>query len=135
MRNLAGILIAGVLVAGCTESSLQAGRSSVARHEGGRAYAKVTGLSDEFGNIYTEFVQQDLTALGISPGSHFTVGVGDKSFKVYLGKTYSDVPRGQWVAFLRAEGVLQIARNFENASKTLGCKAGDTILISPLPAK
>ena len=103
---------------------------SVAIHKDGRAYATVTGISESFGNIYTQFVSADLQRLGITPGSYFVVGKGDKAFKVQLGKTYSDVPRGQWVAFIAAEGTLKIARNFENASKTLTCKPGDRIFIA-----
>ena len=103
---------------------------SVAIHKDGRAYATVTGTSESFGNIYTQFVSADLQRLGITPGSYFVVGKGDKAFKVQLGKTYSDVPRGHWVAFITAEGILKIARNFENASKTLTCKPGDRIFIA-----
>jgi len=108
---------------------------SVAHFRDGKAHANVTGTSESFGNIYSQFVQHDLTALGIAEGSDFTVGMGDASFNIRLAKTYSDVPRGEWVAFIRADGKLQVARNYANASETLGCKAGDEIYIAPLPAK
>ena len=60
------------------------------------------------------------------------MGFADKSFSVYLASTYSDVPEGDWVAFMTAEGYLKIARNGANANQTLGCKKGDTISIGPL---
>ena len=49
-----------------------------------------------------------------------------------MGTTYSDVPRGGWVALLNRDGTLRIARNLENAGETLGAKAGDRLFIKPL---
>ena len=88
------------------------------------------GDVDQVRLIYTQFVSADLQQLGITVDSYFVVGKGDKAFKVQLGRTYSDVPRGHWVAFITAEGTLTVARNFENASRTLTCKPGDRIFIA-----
>ncbi len=98
--------------------------------EGG-AYTKIESISSTYGNINTEFIEGDLQQLGISSKTRFQVSYGEQTFTVLLATTYGDVPRGEWVAFLTAEGRLRIARNYENASKTLGCKEGDKIFIAP----
>jgi hypothetical protein len=46
------------------------------------------------------------------------------------------VPRGEWVAFVTAEGQLRVARCFANAAEQLGCAPGDLLSIralKPLP--
>lgn len=102
--------------------------ASVARFEDNRAFARVK----KRGNILTEFVAADLERLGIKKGDMFRVSFGDKTVTVLLGTTYSDVPKGEWIAFVQAEGLLKIARNWEDAAGTLGCKEGDELCISPI---
>jgi hypothetical protein len=106
-------------------------RSSVAVFKDGRAHAKVTRVGNGYGNLYTPYVRADFARLGIAAGSWFTVGRGDKAFKVFLGCQYGDVPPGQWVAFFTADGILVIARNFANPAKELGCVGGEEIYIAP----
>lgn len=101
---------------------------SVARFVNGKAYAKVA----KYGDMQTEFVATDMEKLGIKKGDKFRVSFKDKSFTVLFGTTYDDVPSGEWVAFMEAGGLLRIARNWENAKDTLGCKEGDEICISPI---
>ena len=106
-------------------------RQSTATFTDGRAYGQVLRLSEEFGNLYTSFVEGDLDRLGISQGQTFTFGKGERSYSVKLATTYADVPEGQWVAFFTDEGMLKIARNMRNAAVTTGCVPGDKIYISP----
>ncbi len=94
------------------------------------ALTKVASINPSFGNLQTEFTSADLDALDIKRGNYFWVSFNDKTFKVLYGTTYSDVPTGDWIAFVSAEGTLRIARNYDNANKTLGCKEGDTIMIT-----
>lgn len=89
----------------------------------------VVAIDDEYGNIETDLGPAAIEELGLSMGDTFPVGAGDNEVKVYLGSTYSDVPRGDWVAFITSGGNLQIARNFENAAATLDVKVGDTITL------
>jgi len=112
-----------------------AGLASVAAFRDGVAFAKITHVGTSYGNLDTAFIQNDLDRLGIKPTTHFMVGMGDKRFRVFLGKTYGDVPRGDWVAFLTAEGRLRIARNYANAAETLGCVVGDEVFIGPVDSK
>lgn len=102
---------------------------SVAVYKDGKAFAKVSKTGYNFD---TEFVAADLAKMGITKGSYFTVRHGDKNAKVFFGVSYSDVSQGQWVAFLTAEGYLKIARNYADASSTLGCEQNDIISIEPL---
>ena len=95
----------------------------------GGAYAKVTKVSNVYGNFDTEFTKADLKKAGIEKGKKFVVKFGKKRYDVYYGDTYFNVPRGEWIAFVTADGYLKIARNFADAIKLLGCKEGDTIFI------
>lgn len=91
--------------------------------------AEVSAISDDHGNIDTNAGAEAIAELQLQKGKSFPVGFGDKEFKVYFGDTYSDVPRGDWVAFVTEGGTLRIARNFEDAAATLGVKVGDTITL------
>ena len=90
---------------------------------------KVIAISQDYGNLDTSFVPDDLKRLGIKPGDSFQVGFSDKRFDVYLGQAYSDVPKGDWVAFFTQAGNLRIARNLDDAAKTLGVKQGDALTL------
>ena len=105
--------------------------ASVARFKRGKAFAKVK----KRGNINTEFVAADLKRLGIKKGDKFQVSFGDKTATVFLGTTYSDVSSGEWIGFIESEGFLKIARNWEDAAGTLGCKEEDDLCIYPLSVK
>ena len=82
-----------------------------------------------YGNVYSSFVANDMEALGVSIGDAFTLVHGESSFEVTYGKTYSDVPYGEWVAFIDPEGYVQLSRNYANAAETLGAALGDPILL------
>ena len=92
--------------------------------------AQVEAISEEFGNLDTNVPWEQVVELGLEQGSKFTIRFGDKRFEVALGTTYGDVERGAWVGFITDAGTLRLARNFDNAADTLGCKVGDTITIT-----
>ena len=104
--------------------------SSAEFSEGG-AYTQVTNITSDYGNIDTQFTAEDLQTLAIAAKTHFQIQFEGRTFRVLLATTYGDVKRGEWVAFVRAEGRLRIARNYENAAQTLECEEGDKILILP----
>ena len=103
--------------------------ASTAVFKDGGAYTKVAEIQKE-GNIDTEFIVSDVERLGIKRGGKFTVTFGGNAYRVHLGLVYSDVPKGEWIAFFRSDGKLRIARNYESAVKLLGCAVGDMVLIS-----
>jgi len=102
---------------------------SKALFKDGGAYSKVIRIHPKWGNIDTELVPSDMEKLGIKTGDTFTLAFNKKTAKVYLGKTFGDVAKGEWIAFFKEDGLLQVARNLERAEKILGCKEGDMVFI------
>ncbi|MDX1460935.1 MAG: SAM hydroxide adenosyltransferase [Xanthomonadales bacterium] len=92
----------------------------------------ISGITSGHGNIFTSFVPEDLAKLGIEVGDRFMLTVNDQSISVRLGTDYRDVALGEWIGILRAEGFLMLARNRENACRTLNCSTGDRVQISTL---
>lgn len=107
---------------------------STARHADDRVYALVR-VDPAYGNLTADLTGSDLAKAGIKQDSYFNVGFKDKKFKVFLGYHYADVKKGEWVAFLTADDHLQIAMNWANAQKELGCKEGDEVFIEPVVGK
>ena len=90
----------------------------------------VAYVSEDHGNVDTDISLATLTASGINKGDLFTVTHGDRSFDVYMGDTYSDVPKGDFVGFINSAGTLRIARNFDDAAAALGVAVGDSLTVS-----
>ncbi len=84
-------------------------------------------VSEDHGNIDTDISRDTLQAKGISKGDTLRVSFGDQQFSVPLAETYGDVDKGEWVAFINWEEKLRIARNADNAARTLGVSEGDQI--------
>lgn len=93
-------------------------------------YSKITRVHPKYGNLDTEIIPADFQKLNIKKGDTFIVQFGGKKVRVLLGLTFGDVPRGEWIAFFKEDGLLKIARNFDSAVKILGCKEGDTVFIA-----
>ncbi|MBT8061717.1 MAG: alpha/beta hydrolase, partial [Gammaproteobacteria bacterium] len=115
------------------DGTIAVAANSTARFFENRAEGTIAGVTANHGNIFTSLVPADLEQLGIEPGDHFLLTVGEHTVQVLLGSNYGDVERGEWIGIMRAEGVLMIARNRESACKTLACAMGSTVVISPLP--
>ena len=95
---------------------------------------KIESVAAEYGNLETSLTQDDLDSLAIKVGDHFTVTHGTQTITVYLGKTYEDVKKGEWISFANWEKKLRIARSFANAAETLGAKVGDEVTIEKVVA-
>jgi len=108
---------------------------SVALFKDGGAYSKVIRIHPNYGNIDTELVPSDIEKLGIKKGDTFIVKFGEKAFNVYLGITFGDVPKGEWIAFFKEDGLLKIARNHDSAVKLLNCKEGDMVFVKKINSK
>lgn len=105
-------------------------RPSAMAIEGAIGRAAMTQRNPLFGNITLDFQATDFARLGITRGDTFTLEFGGKRVPVRLGATYSDVPRGQYVAFFDAEDRLLVAINFGNAADALGIKVGDQAVVT-----
>ena len=104
--------------------------ASVALHRDGWAYARIARMTS---SLDTEFVPEDFSRLGIEKGERFLFSYEGFTSEPFYGTTYSDVEKGDWIAFHLATGYLRIARNFANAAESVGCTAGDTVRISKKP--
>ncbi|MDT0596160.1 SAM hydroxide adenosyltransferase [Glaciecola petra] len=93
------------------------------------AAGQVTRTRPLYGNIYTNFVMADLTKLGIQLGDKFTFIHKNNAVGITFVKAYSDVPLGEWLAFIDPESYVQVSRNYENAAATFHVKKGDAIMI------
>jgi len=93
---------------------------------------EVAVVSEEYGNLDTNIMQKPFEATGVKQGDFFTATVGDKSARVLYGKTYSDVKKGEWIAFITDYGNLRIARSFASAAEGLSASQGDPITVSPV---
>ena len=96
----------------------------------GGASGTVARVQLPFGNLITSFVEADFRSIGIAAGESFQLRCRDNTVNVLLGRGFGDVPLGEWVAFLSAQGTFTIARNFANAAETSGCMAGDGLFVS-----
>jgi len=97
----------------------------------GAAHGRVQEVTDDYGNIFTNYTAEDLARVGVNPGDEFQLEARGRSWRVRYGTNYTDVPRGEWVAFLRAEGVMLFAICYGNASATSGVHAGDVLVVRP----
>ena len=120
------VLLLFILLPGCA-----ANQSSLTYKDGG-AYGRVTSITEDFGNLVTEISPAAMQTLGITRKAYFQMKFKNKAYKVYWGKDYGDVPKGKWIAVER-EDRIRLARNLENAAKTLNCKVGDQVFIAPWP--
>jgi N-acetylneuraminic acid mutarotase len=105
--------------------------ASEAEFDDGGAYGRVLEIEQPFGNLRTNLIEGDLQRLGLSPGSRLILHIGTSDFPAILGKDFSDVARGEWVAFAMPDGRLTVARNFASAAEGCGCVAGAVIFLTP----
>jgi S-adenosyl-L-methionine hydrolase (adenosine-forming) len=80
---------------------------------------------DNFGNLFTNICEHDLTGL---PGDHVDIVVGSVTIRG-LARNYASARGGEFVAVLNSWGVLEIAAYRDNAQKRAGAKIGDRVEI------
>lgn len=105
------------------------GSWAVTADEAAEVSGEILRVSADYGNIDTDIGLGQVDELKLEKGDTFRIRFKDREFQVTLGTTYSDVPEGDWVAFVTDFGNLRIARNFENAAETLGVREGDRITL------
>lgn len=109
---------------------MDAGPSAAKVAADGSLRATVRDLARVYGNLYTDLQPADFERLGIGRGDHFELKSAAGTFRVLYGRTYSDVPEGEWIAFPMAEGTIMFARNRAKAAETAGLEIGDTFTIA-----
>lgn len=108
----------------------EAAPASTATFDGAAALGTVTAVDAVYGNITTDFVAADLEKIGAKPGARLAIRSGTKAVEAPWVKAYADVPQGDFLAFVTAEGRVLVARNMANAAQELGVKPGDKIGVS-----
>jgi S-adenosylmethionine hydrolase len=93
---------------------------------------KVVRISEEYANINTDISGVKLSKYGITDQQTFVVKYKDQTIHALLGKSYSDVAKGDWIALIEDDGNLQLAISFGHAATEMGCAVGDILYIGSL---
>lgn len=104
--------------------------SAMKKGAAGSGEAAMVQRNPIYGNVTLDFQGSDLTELGLKPGDTFRLTKGGKTVSVKYGRTYSDVSKGEWVAFLDGEDRLLVALHSANAAEALGIKVGDLATVA-----
>ena len=91
--------------------------------------ARAAEVTAVFGNIVLTAQPSDFAQADIAPGTWFELIARGQSYRVFYGRDFSSVPRGQWVAFPNADGFVLLGRNLDNAATTAGLNAGDVVVV------
>jgi len=95
--------------------------------------ARVTEVTVVFGNLVLNAQPDDLARADIAPGTWFELEAKQHLYRVFYGRDFADVKRGQWIAFPNADGRLILGRNYDNAAATAGLREDDTVIMHRLP--
>lgn len=90
---------------------------------------RVIEISAIYGNIFINAQPSDFAALGIEPGTWFELEAHGKTHRVFYGKDFSSVKKGEWVIFGNADGFFWLARNYDDAATSAGIKKEELITI------
>lgn len=71
---------------------------------------------NQYGNIIVNVTQENLEELAVDVGDDVNITIGNKTQKIKIGTTYGDVEEGEFVCFVAANDILEIAINFGNAN-------------------
>jgi pimeloyl-ACP methyl ester carboxylesterase len=105
------------------------GASQVRLLNDGGLEARVTEVTEIYGNVILNAQPLDLAQAAIAPGTRFDLTAKGRTFRVVYGRDFTSAPRGGWVAFPDADGFLILARNLANAAATASLAEGDTVVI------
>jgi S-adenosyl-L-methionine hydrolase (adenosine-forming) len=82
---------------------------------------------DRYGNLITNIPSRMVEEAGIAKGQRLNLTIGNHTVEAKFVSTYSDVPLRDWLALISSDGDLEIARNMENAAKTIDESVGAEI--------
>jgi pimeloyl-ACP methyl ester carboxylesterase len=100
----------------------------------GRSFtAHVVNVITPRGDILLDAQPSDFTAIGIGTNAFFRVQSGAHAFRVRFDKDQSTVKRGDWVAFVDANGFYYLSRHQLSAAATMRVEVGDEVRIDAYP--
>jgi pimeloyl-ACP methyl ester carboxylesterase len=105
---------------------------STAVYAEGGLKAEVTEVDEVYGNVTLGLTPRDLARLNLKPRSQFLLSKGKTEVTVLYGSNFSDVPKGGWVIFPKADGRMLLSKNFESAAQALVVSSGDSLQIRPI---
>lgn len=85
---------------------------------------------DSYGNLLTNIPGKLAGEAGIHTGDPLGISLANKDYNATYAITYSDVDNGEWLAMNDPEGLIEVARNMENAAATANVSSGETISLS-----
>ena len=86
---------------------------------------------DRYGNLITNISAPILSKAAWKNGMTFDCTIRAQTVRAQFADRYSAVAQGDYVVLLNSQGLVEIARNFADASAGFnGAAAGDTLLIS-----
>jgi pimeloyl-ACP methyl ester carboxylesterase len=104
------------------------GPSTAVPHADGRGFdTRVAEVDAVYGSVLLEAQASDFESAGIAPMTFFQLQAGGRSYRTLYGRTYSDVRRGEWVAFPDADGRTVLSRTYSDAAGTAGLRSGDSV--------
>ena len=99
--------------------------SQVTMHADQRGFdATVIEISAVFGNVFLNAQPGDFAAAGISKFTWLKLTANGKDHRVFYGRDFNSVKRGEWVVFPNADGFAWLARNFGDAAATANLQVG-----------
>ena len=69
---------------------------------------------------------------GIPPMTYCTVRASGRAYRTLYGRTYTDVKKGEWVAFPDADGRTVLSRVLADAAGTASLRVGDPVSLDPV---
>jgi len=84
---------------------------------------------DDFGNIITNITIENLKEIGITEGDIINVKIGEKTMKLKLCTSYTEIPPNQPLTIIGSGETLEISINQGNAAKTLQTNVGDKVIL------
>jgi len=85
------------------------------------------------GDLLLDAQSSDFAAIGIGTNAFFRVSSGDHTFRVRFDKDQSTAKRGDWVAFVDADGFFYLSRHQLSAAGTMQVDIGDEVHIDAYP--
>ncbi|UEC42714.1 MAG: Chlorinase [Methanothrix sp.] len=127
--------VAGRLSAGMDPTSIGPEISDPVRIEARRggiedgAIVGTVALVDHFGNLVTDIPGELADEAGLAPEDGVEIALDGEVVEATFGRTYADVPAGEWVLFAGPSGRLEIAINMDSAAEAVEATPGTTVQV------